>query len=104
MKRKPEKRKIIKKSHCKTCDILLKQLDAAEVREKRLMRQLESKDEQIGMVITNKFESFHTNGPTPESDISTGLPAEALSGVPYYDDSQKFVEEAQNVLHPDKTH
>lgn len=82
---------------CPTCAILLKQLEAAEVREKRLMRQLESKDEQIGTVITSKFETFNMSGPRPESNVAPGLPVEMLNDVQQYDDEQ-FVKEAEKMI------
>lgn len=82
---------------CKTCAILLKQLEAADVREKRLMRQLESKDEQIGTVITSKFETFNMSGPRPESNVAPGLPIEMLNDVQNFDDKD-FVEAAEKVI------
>ena len=61
------------------------------------MRQLESKDEQIGQVITSKFETFNVSGPKPESSVAPGLPIEMLSDVETYDDEQ-FVREAEKVI------
>lgn len=85
---------------CQTCAILLKQLEAADVREKRLMRQLEAKDQQIGQVITSKFETFNFSGERQESNVAPGLPIETLSGITNYDDSEQFIEKAQEVLYP----
>lgn len=90
----------VSKSACQTCAILLKQLEAADVREKRLMRQLESKDQQIGQVITSKFETFNASGERQESNVAPGLPIETLSGITNYDDSEQFIEKAQEVLYP----
>ena len=104
MKRKPQhggKRKGAGRkpgsSTCPTCAILLKQLEASEVREKRLLRQLETKDEQIGTVITSKFETFNVSGPRPESSVAPGLPVEMLNDVETYDDKD-FVEAAEKVV------
>jgi len=88
---------------CTTCAILLKQLEDARLREGRLMRQLESKDEQIGQVITSKFETFNFSGPKPESNIAPGLPIETFSGVQVYDDSAEFIAKAQETMYPEKT-
>lgn len=67
------------------------------------MRQLESKDEQIGQVITSKFETFNVSGPKPESNIAPGLPIQSMMGVEVYDDSAAFVEKAQEILYPETT-
>jgi len=91
----------VSKPVCQMCTILLKQLEAADVREKRLLKQLESKDQQIGQVITSKFETFNFSGPKPESNIGPALPIEALSQD--YEDSAEFVAAAQEVLYPEKT-
>ena len=90
----------VSKPVCQTCAILLKQLEAADVREKRLMRQLEAKDQQIGQVITSKFETFNFSGERQESNVAPGLPIETLSGITNYDDSEQFIDKAQEVLYP----
>jgi hypothetical protein len=90
----------VSKPSCDTCAILLRQLEAADVREKRLMRQLEAKDQQIGQVITSKFETFNLSGERQESNVGPGLPIETLSGITNYDDSEQFLEKAQEVLYP----
>ena len=87
----------VAKPACQTCAILLKQLEDARSREARLMRNLEAKDEQIGQVITSKFETFNMSGPKPESNVAPGLPIEMLNDVETYDDEQ-FVKAAEKVI------
>lgn len=86
---------------CKTCAVLLKQLDNARAREARLLRQIESKDQQIATVITAKFETFHSAQTAPESSVAPGIPLNMLNDVETYDDTQ-FVEKAKTLI-PEKT-
>jgi hypothetical protein len=73
--------------NCQTCTVLLEQLKEARLREARLSRQLERKDEQIGMVIQSKFETVHLSSEHNTDDkMSPVLPLDSLMDVQAHDD------------------
>lgn len=81
---------------CATCQILSEQLRAANEREKALMKQLERKDSQIGMVIENKFETVRVSGPLPQME-KPALPVDQLMDVEATDD-QGFLNALANAV------
>jgi hypothetical protein len=82
---------------CKSCQILNEQLREARLREQRMARMLEKKDEQIGMVLESKFETFHVSGEQPKNQIGPVLPIDSLMDVTAYDDEQ-FVRKAEEMI------
>lgn len=82
---------------CQTCIILLEQLREARLREARLSRQLERKDEQIGMVIQSKFETVHlSSGHGGNESSGPVLPIDSLMDVAAHDD-EAFINSVRGV-------
>jgi hypothetical protein len=78
------------------CQALLQQLQDASLREARLHRLLEKKDDQIGMVIQSKFETFHVpQSEMPVSELGPVVPLASLIDVPDHEvDDKAFLEAA----------
>lgn len=84
-------------SNCPTCAILLEQLREARNREARLNRQLEKKDEQVGMVLQSKFETVHIAADKVPESSGPLLPIESLMDVQAYDD-QAFIDKTASMV------
>lgn len=83
---------------CPTCTVLLEQLKEARLREARLNRQLEKKDDQVSMVLQSKFETVHIASENiPESSSGSVLPLESLTDVQAYDDAE-FIKAAASMV------
>lgn len=84
-------------SSCQTCAVLLEQLREARLREARLCRQLERKDEQIGMVIQSKFETVHLSSEHADNEkMSPVLPLDSLMDVQTHDD-EAYINQVRSV-------
>lgn len=85
-------------SSCPTCTVLLEQLKEARLREARLCRQIERKDEQIGTVIHSKFETVHLSSEHRNDEkMSPVLPIDSLMDVQAHDD-EAFLQQVANAV------
>lgn len=85
-------------SSCSTCTVLLEQLKEARLREARLCRQIERKDEQIGTVIHSKFETVHLSSEHGNNEpMKPVLPIDSLMDVQAHDD-EAFVNQVRSVM------
>lgn len=87
-------------SSCPTCAVLLQQLNEARLREARLCRQIELKDEQIGTVIHSKFETVHLSSEHGSNEpMKPVLPIGSLMDVQAHDDEAFLQQVASAVKH-----
>lgn len=83
---------------CSTCAILKQQLAESAERERRLIKMLDKKDDQIGMVVQSKFDTVRVaNLPMPE-DQKPLIPLDQLTDVTHLDD-QDFVNTVAGMTH-----